>query len=335
MATGNLANSVNPVRPGFGFAVGFICAATLVAGLIVQLPQAVFAFSRNLTIILTTSLGSLLGLSMTSNADIITVNGFAMTIINQCTAFNYIIILALAILLYTRHTLKYRLAGVVIATLILLIANAVRLIVTGMVGTVSLEAFHFVHEYLWVALFALLVFGIWKVWADGGLKLNRQALRHAGVVAVSCTAVFLLLLAFKQLHCRLLASLASPMFRLLLGDSHASLIWDGSLQFTQGVTKVRMGLFFEMANVAVYVGIMLPYLWRNRKAIPIALLGLVVLVVMYAEFIAIMGVNAINDGKATAELFQFIGSSIFLSLPMALYWMVTCTQGKDMSNKGK
>ena len=68
---------------------------------------------------------------MTSNADIITVNGFAMRIIAECTAFNYIIILALAILLYTRHTMKYRLTGIAIATLSLLVANAVRLIVTG------------------------------------------------------------------------------------------------------------------------------------------------------------------------------------------------------------
>ena len=99
-----------------------------------------------------------------------------------------------------------------------------------------------------------------------------------------------------------------------------------------------MGLFFEMANIAVYVGIMLPYLWRNRKAIPIALVGLVALVVMYAEFIAILGMNALNNGQATAELFQFIGSSMFLALPMALYWIVTSIQGKDVAirgNKGK
>ena len=106
-----------------------------------------------------------------------------MHIIGECTAFNYVIILALAILLYTRHTLEippdrrcHRHAQSPVA-------NAIRLIVTGLVGTVSLKAFHFVHEYLWVALFALLVFGIWKVWADGGLKLDRQTLRHAGVVA--------------------------------------------------------------------------------------------------------------------------------------------------------
>ena len=104
MATGNLVNSAQPARTGLGFAAVFIIAVTLVAGLIGQQSQILTVFGRDLTITLTTTLGSLLGLSMTSNADIITVNGFAMRIIGECTAFNYIIILALAILLYTRHT---------------------------------------------------------------------------------------------------------------------------------------------------------------------------------------------------------------------------------------
>jgi exosortase/archaeosortase family protein len=303
-----------------------------VAGLMAQLPKAVFDFACDLTVFLTTTLGSLLGLSMTSNADIVTVNGFAMKIIGQCTAFNYIVILALAILLYTRHTISYRLIGVVTATICLLFANAVRLLVTGMTGTVSIEAFNFVHEYLWVALFALLVFGIWKVWADRSLNFSRQDAQSTGVIAIGCTAIFILLMTFKDLHCRLLANLAAPLFKLLLGDSQAALIWDGSLQFTQGATKVRMGLFFEMANIAVYVGIMLPYLWGKRKEIPTALLGLVVLVIMYAEFIAIMGVDAIKQGKVAAEFFQFIGSGVFLALPMALYWIITSLDTKS-SNK--
>jgi len=333
MATGNPANSVQPARPGLVFAAMFIIAATMVAGLMGQLPKAVFVSACDLTIVLTTTVGSLLGLTMTSNADIVSVNGFAMKIIGQCTAFNYIVILALAIMLYTRHTIRYRLIGVVIATVILLFANTVRLIVTGMTGTISLEAFHFVHEYLWVALFALLVFGIWKVWADRSLNLTRQAAQHIAVVAISCTAVFTLLISFKDLHCRLLAYLAAPLFKLLLGDSQAALVWDGSLQFTRGSTIVRMGLFFEMANIAVYAGIMLPYLWCKRKEIPTALLGLAVLVIMYAEFIAIMGVNSIKQGKIAAEFFQFIGSGVFLALPMALYWIITSLEEKVSSCK--
>jgi hypothetical protein len=39
-----------------------------------------------------------------------------------------------------------------------------------------------------------------------------------------------------------------------------------------------------------------------------------------------MGLKAINDGIASAEIFLIIGSSVFLALPMALYWMVTSMQ---------
>jgi exosortase/archaeosortase family protein len=342
MASGNLANSGQPdtggtsAHPRFGFAVLFIIAATITAALMAQQYTAFSSFARTVTIPSTMALGSFMGLSMTSNADILMVNGFAMKIINQCTALNYIIILTLAILLYTRHTLKYRLAGVVIATLCVLFANSVRLIVTGMTGTVSLKAFNFVHEYLWVALFALLVCGIWKVWADRGLNLTWQTARHVGMIAISCTGVFLLLTAFRDEHCYLLALLASPLFKLLLGDSQALLIYDDSLiRYIQGGTTVHMGLFFAIANIAVYVGLMLPYLWRNRKAIPIAVFGLVALIVLYAEFIGIMGVSALRYGKAFAGCFQLIGSGVFLAMPMALYWMVASPQGKDLSNTGK
>ena len=329
MASGNPANK-RYLGPGLGFAVLFILLVTLSAGLMTKLPKD---FGVDLTITVSTVMGELLGLSMTSNAYILTVNGFAMRIINQCTALNYILVLALAILLYTRHTLAYRLTGIAIATPLLLIANAVRLIVTGIAGAVSPAAFHFVHEYLWVALFALLVFAIWKVWADGQIIFTQKTVVQAVVIAVSCTGVFLLLIAFREMHCRLLAALASPLFKLLVGDPQATLIWDGNLHFTQGATNIRMGLFFEMANIAVYVGLMLPYLWRTRKEIPFALLVLVCQVIMYAEFIAILGARAINNGQASAELFKFVGSSMFLCLPMALYWMVTSIHRKNTAKK--
>ena len=321
----------NSDQPGVGFAVLFIVSATIVAGLLGQQPKALVDFGCQFTITVTKALGSLLGFAMASDADILTVNGFAMRIVGDCTALNYISILALAILLYTRHSLMYRLAGVAVATLVVILANVVRLIITGLTGSVSLEAFRFVHEYLFVGLFALLVFAIWKVWADGRISFTKTTVTHGALVTISCTCVFLLLSVFKDLHGRLLAALATPLFKLLLGGSEATLVWDGKLQFTQGTATIRLGLFFEMANIAVYISLMLPYLWRHRKEIPFALLGLLVQVLLYAEFIAIMGMIAMNHGKASAELFQIIGSSIFLALPMALYWMVTSMKGSRKS----
>lgn len=315
-------------QPGMGFAALFIISATLVAGLIGLQHKAIMDFGCFVTIIMTKVVGSFLGLAMTRDADILTVNGFAMRIVGDCTALNYIAILALAILLYTRHKFTYRLAGVAIATVVVVFANVGRLLVTGLAGSVSPEAFRFVHEYLFVALFALLVFGIWKIWADGRIILTKNEAVQAAFVALACTGVFLVLFAFKDMHCRLLTALATPLFKLLVGDPQAVLVWDGELHFTQGTTNIRMGLFFEIANTAAYISFMLLYLWRNRKGHLHALLGLAIQAILYAEFIAILGVKALNDGKASAALFQFIGSFVFLALPMALFWMVTSMGSK-------
>lgn len=62
-----------------------------------------------------------------------------------------------------------------------------------------------------------------------------------------------------------------------------------------------------------------------------ALIGLVVLVAMYAEFIAVMGMKYILDGKAAAELFQLIGSGVFLALPMTMYWIISSLEVKSSS----
>ena len=328
MATGNLVNSPlksSSLRPGLGFAALFIIAVTVLPNLMKPLFRPALA----VTMATTNALGNLLGLTMTNSGDIITVNGFAMQIIDECTALNYVFILALAILLYTRHSIGYRIKGVAVATGIVITVNAIRLIVTGLAGTISLQVFHFVHEYVWVVIFALLVFGIWKVWADREFNCSREKAQHIALISFSCTATFLLVLMFENNYCHLLANLAAPIFRLLMGDPQATLVWNEMLIFSQGGETLKMGLFIEIANFSVYVGMMLPYLWYNRKATPFALLGLVVLVVLYAELVAFMGMNGINHGIETAKLYQFIGNNIFLAAPLALYLIATTNITKE------
>jgi hypothetical protein len=93
-----------------------------------------------------------------------------------------------------------------------------------------------------------------------------------------------------------------------------------------------MCLFFEIGNIAVYVGLALPYLWRIRKDILTALVGLVVLVAMYAEFIAIMSMKYIYGWEeSSGGTFQLIGSGMFLALPMARYWIISSLEAKSSS----
>lgn len=324
MASGNPVNNSGTAplaAPGLRFSVQFLLAATVMAGIFARWPDFFAGFGRDLTIANLTALGTLLGLPLTVSGDIVSVNGFAMRIIFECSALHYVLILALAILLYTGHSIGYRLLGVAAATLAVLAANAVRLITTGLMGSVSMGSFHFVHEYLWVALFALLVFGIWKVWADGRLRVRRGAALQGAVVVLCCTGVFLLLFASKEAHYRMLAALASPMFQLLLGDPQASVVWQGYLQFSQGGVTAKVGNYFELANIAVYIGLVLPKLREGRKMVAAALIGLVLLVVTYAEFIAMLGTHCIRHPES-ASLYQGTGTGILLALPMAFYWIV-------------
>lgn len=331
MASGNPANNTaapSPGLPGLRFPVQFLLGATLIAGAFARWPELLADFGRDLTLANARALGTLLGLPLAGSGDILSVNGFAMKIIFECTALHYILILALAMLLYTGHGIGYRLFGVAVATVMLLAANAARLILTGVIGSISDRGFHFVHEYLWVALFALLVFGIWKVWADGRLRLGRGAAVRSVQVILASSGVFLLLFAFKDLHFRMLAALASPLFQLLLADPQASVVWQGTLKFSQGGVTARMGNYFELANVAVYLGLVLPKLREGRRMCGAALIGLALLLVTYAEFIAVLGTHCVRHAERAA-LYQGTGTGVLLALPMAVYWMVVRLAGEE------
>ena len=51
------------------------------------------------------------------------------------------------------------------------------------------------------------------------------------------------------------------------------------------------------------------------------LVGLVLLLVTYAEFIAMFGTHCIRH-QESAALYQNTGTGVLLALPMAIYWMM-------------
>jgi exosortase/archaeosortase family protein len=327
MATGNHADSqrVHSLLPQvIGFALLLVIAAAISSRLITPLLPPV----QHFTIAFTKVVGSMLGMAMTSSDDILYTNGFPLRIAGECTALNYILILTLAILFYSRHSLLYRLSGIAVATVILVLLNAIRLIVLGLIGPISLDLTIFVHEYVWAVIFALLVFAIWKVWADRKFRLTGMTIRQIALTAAICTATFLLLYRFKDAYSRLLAAPASLLFKLFSANSRASVIWDQVLIYRQGEGSLQVGLSFEIITVAVYVGIISPCLWRNRKAVPHALIGLFALIVLNVVEIALLGVIGMNYGYEISQKFLLIGSGIFMTMPIAMYWMITSLQRK-------
>jgi exosortase/archaeosortase family protein len=244
---------------------------------------------------------------------------------NDCTALNYVVILSSAIVLYARHSIGYRLAGVVVAIPVIVVANAFRLVVTGISGTISRQVFDLVHEYIWVALFALLIFGMWKVWADRSFHLTWEGTRQGAVVLGSSSAIFAFLLAIMPVYGPLLASASSLFLKFMIADSCATITWIHSKMecaYRGGIYELPFAL--ESFNVAVYAGLVLPLQRRGDwKTLRASLSGLLAALLVNVLLISSMASTIIAHGKGSVGSFLLIEKGLLVAVPFALRWIVS------------
>ena len=120
-------------------------------------------FFTKFTLDSTLLFGKMLFIPMASNAyPNISVDGFTMRVVMECTAYNfYIFVIFLSLL--SPVSWKQRLITMFIFLGAVFIVNNLRFIVLGYIGKEYAEAFNFLHDYLWNILFGIMVFLIW-VW---------------------------------------------------------------------------------------------------------------------------------------------------------------------------
>lgn len=100
----------------------------------------------------------------------ITVGGYTMEVIMECTAYNfYIFVVCLSLL--SPVSWKNKLYTLVIFLAAVFLVNNLRFYTMGYVGKHHSHLFHDIHDYLWNILFGFLVFLIW-LWRykDAGIK---------------------------------------------------------------------------------------------------------------------------------------------------------------------
>jgi len=251
-----------------------------------------------------------------------TVNGFAMRIITQCTAIHYVIILSTAILLYTIHSIAYRVTGVVVSTLIVIIANAIRLIITGVTGSISWDAFVIVHDYLWLAGFSLLVLGIWILWAERKFSLTLKNLRRFGIVLTVCTAVYGAIYLAMPLFGGLIAGLASTLFRMLISNPKAGILFnDHRMVYSYTGGTFSANFVTDLMAVALYIGLLVSRWDMRNGVVKRGLVGLAVILCVIATVIAGAGAITVATEKSAAVLFLWTGHGILLSLSICLWWV--------------
>lgn len=303
------------------FVVLFAVCSTLLTALVGYCPDSFLNRWIDLTIYMTKAMCLLLGVAVTSSADIITVNGFAMRIITQCTALHYIIIIATAILLYTRHSIQYRLAGLVASLVVVVAANTVRLAVTGVIGSISWDAFVIMHDYLWVAAFSLLVLALWIVWAEKRFTLTSNLVWRAGRVGLICSAAYGTLYLAMPLYGRLMAYIASLPLKFFLRDLSAEVVFTGErMLYTYPGGTFTANFASELMVVALYIGLILSAGNYEKTAVRRGVSGLALVCVLCIGIISGGGVLTVVSGKQSAVLFLWVAHGLLLQL--MLLWLM-------------
>lgn len=96
------------------------------------------------------------------------VNGFAMRVVMECTAYTFYIF-AIALVIFARWPLRHKFSSLGIMLVLIFIMNNMRFIVMGYVGTYWPDYFDIVHDIIWNVLFGFLVFGLW-LWREMGAQ---------------------------------------------------------------------------------------------------------------------------------------------------------------------
>jgi archaeosortase B (VPXXXP-CTERM-specific) len=118
---------------------------------------------RNITALILGAIFSLRGAEVVVNGAAVSINGFPLEIIDECTAVFSSIVYCSCVLAYPT-TLKNKGLGIGLGIPSLYAINILRLTILALVGISSPNLFEFVHVYLWQASFIIFVVVVFLIW---------------------------------------------------------------------------------------------------------------------------------------------------------------------------
>ena len=89
----------------------------------------------------------------------ISLNGFNMEIIVECTAYNFYLF-AIALAAFANWSWKHKLINLGIFLLVIFLTNNLRFFAMGFVGRYYPDLFDTAHDYVWNILFGFMIFGV-------------------------------------------------------------------------------------------------------------------------------------------------------------------------------
>jgi archaeosortase B (VPXXXP-CTERM-specific) len=118
---------------------------------------------RNITALILGTFFSLAGAEVVVKGAMVSINGFGLEIIDECTAVFSSIVYCSCVLAYPT-TLKNKGLGIAFGIPSLYAINLLRLTILALVGISYPGMFEFVHVYLWQASFIIFVVVIFLLW---------------------------------------------------------------------------------------------------------------------------------------------------------------------------
>lgn len=115
----------------------------------------------------------LLGLASTSSSYYLTVKGFSIEVITECTGLFAAFVFLACILAYPTKFGK-KCIGIFAGIMVIYLLNILRMLCLIFVGIWAPEHFDLAHTYLWEGVFIIVVLMLWLVWLDKVVKDVRK-----------------------------------------------------------------------------------------------------------------------------------------------------------------
>lgn len=147
---------------------------------------------ESVTTKLTLSLASLVGVSASYKNTLLTVDGFRMSFIAECTALHFIILFSLAIFFTPKQKTRHRVAGIMAGIPTIILMNAVRLVLLGLIGSrTTRHSFDIIHDFIFQILMAILMLAMWFFWSEQKFANAKKINLSIAVIVFSAFYLFL------------------------------------------------------------------------------------------------------------------------------------------------
>ena len=115
----------------------------------------------------------LLGMHATVSSSYLTVKGFSVEIITECTGLFAAFVFLACVLAYPTKIAK-KIIGIAAGIVVIYVLNIIRMLCLIFVGIWAPQHFDLAHTYLWEGVFIIVVLMLWLVWLDKVVKDVRK-----------------------------------------------------------------------------------------------------------------------------------------------------------------